>query len=44
MLDEQKGYTLPSGVYEISDSSFMLNNLLPEEVKKNITIDDVRLN
>ena len=38
-----KGYTLAPGVYEISDNNFMLKSQLPEEVKVNITIDDVRL-
>ena len=38
-----KGYTLPPGVYEITDINFMLKALLPNEVELNITIDDVRL-
>ena len=37
------GYTLPPGMYEIFDINFMLKSLLPEGVKVNITIDDVRL-
>ena len=34
-------YTLPPGMYEIIDISFMLKSILPKEVKVNITIDDV---
>ena len=36
-------YTLPPGYYETSYSNSMLRNLLPKEVKVNITIDDIRL-
>ena len=37
------GYTLPHGIYEITDNNLMLEILLPNEVKVNITIDDIRL-
>ena len=38
-----KGYTLPPGIFEISDNIMMLKSLLPDEAKKNISIDDIRL-
>ena len=37
------GYTLPVGIYEIDDIISMFMNLLPNKVKVNITIDDIRL-
>ena len=37
------GYTLPPGVYEISDNNFMLKSFLPGKIKVNNTIDDIRL-
>ena len=37
------GYTLPPGIYEISDFNLMLKSLLPDEVKVKITIDVIRL-
>ena len=37
------GYTLPQGKYEISDINLMLKSLLPDQVKVNITIDNIRL-
>ena len=37
------GYTLPLGTYEFSDLNLMLKSLLSNEVKVNITIDDIRL-
>ena len=37
------GYTLPPGLYEISVNNLMLKCLLPNDVKVNITIDDIRL-
>ena len=37
------GYTLPPGFFEVTDINFMLESLLPEEVKVNNTVDDVRL-
>ena len=36
-------YTLPPGIYEITDINSMLKSLLPDDVKVNITIDDIRL-
>ena len=38
-----KGYTLPPGIYEVTDINTTLKSLLPKEVKVNITIDDVRI-
>ena len=37
------GYTLPVGIYEISDINSMLEILLPNGVKVTTTIDDIRL-
>ena len=37
------GYTLPLGVYEISNFNWILKSLLPDNFKVNITIDDIRL-
>ena len=37
------GYTLPHGIYEISDFNSMLKSLLPFDVKVDITVDDIRL-
>ena len=37
------GYLLPEGKYEISDINLMLKSLLPDQVKVNITIDNIRL-
>ena len=37
------GYTVPPGVYQISDINSMLKFLLPNVVKVDITIDDFRL-
>ena len=37
------GYTVPPGIYEISDNKLMLKNLLPNEVKVNNKIDDKTL-
>ena len=37
------GYTLPLGKYEMSDINKTLQYLLPDNVKANIAIDDVRL-
>ena len=36
-------HTLPRGVYEIIDINFTLTSLLPKEIKRIITNDDVRL-
>ena len=36
------GNTLPPSIYETSDIKLMLKSLLPNDVKVNITIDDIR--
>ena len=36
-------YTLPPGLYKISDFTLMVKSLFPDEVKVNFTIDDIRL-
>ena len=41
---KRRGYTLPVGVYEVSDINSMLKSLLPDILKVNITIDNIRLN
>ena len=43
IVGSTKRYTLPPGIYEIIDNIFMLQSLLPNDVKVNITIDDVRI-
>ena len=40
---KRTGYSIQPGMYEIIDIIFMLKNLLPQEVKVDITIDGVRL-
>ena len=37
------GYSLPTGICEISDINSMLKSLLPDEVKIDNTIDHIRL-
>ena len=37
------GYTLPPGIYGITDFNLMLKSFLPLELKKNISVDDNRL-
>ena len=37
------GYTLRPELYEISDLNLMIESLLPNKVRVNITIDDIRL-
>ena len=37
------GHSLPPGINEISDNNLMLKFLLPDEVKVNISNDDIRL-
>ena len=37
------GYTLPPVVNEISDFVSRIKSLVPDDVKVNITIDDIRL-
>ena len=39
---ERTGYTLPPGIYEVSDINTTLKYLLPDIVKVSITIDDSR--
>ena len=38
-----EGYTLPLGVFEMTDINLMLKSLVPKEVNQKITNDDVRL-
>ena len=40
---ERTGYTLPPGIYEISDINRTVEYLLPDIVRVNTTIHDVRL-
>ena len=37
------GYTLPPGVYKISDIILVLKSLLPTKFEEKITLDDIRL-
>ena len=37
------GCTLPPGINKISDNNLVLKSLLPDELRVNITIDDIRL-
>ena len=37
------GYTIPPGIYKITDINIMLRSLLPKKVKVNITIDVRRI-
>ena len=37
------GFSLDPGIYEIVDLNNTLNHILPDNVKKNVTIDDIRL-
>ena len=37
------GYRLSPGIYEISDIKLMLKSILPDDVKVDFTIDDIRL-
>ena len=36
-------YTLPPGIFEISDFKLRINSFLPDDVKVDITIDNKRL-
>ena len=36
-------YTLPIGVYELSDINLILKSLLPKDVKIGITFDNIRI-
>ena len=40
---ERSGYSLNPGIYEIVDLNNTLKHILPDNVKVNITIDDIRL-
>ena len=43
-IDESTfGYVLPVGIYKFTDKNSMINSLLTNEVKVNISIDDIRL-
>ena len=37
------GYTLPPGVYVVSDLKLMLKSLLHDDVKVSLTMDDIGL-
>ena len=40
---KRTGYSLYRGIYEVIDSNNTLKHILPNNVKVNITIDDIRL-
>ena len=40
---KRTGYSLIPGIYEVVDLNTTLKHILPDNVKVNITIDDVRL-
>ena len=40
---ERTGYSLNPGIYEVVDLNNTLNHILPNNVKVNITIDDIKL-
>ena len=40
---KRTGYSLNPGIYEVVDSNNTLKHILPNNVKVNITIDDIRL-
>ena len=40
---KRTGYSLDQGIYEIIDINNTLKHILPDNVKVNITIDDIRL-
>ena len=40
---ERRGYSLNPGFYEVADLNNTLKHILPDNVKVNITIDDIRL-
>ena len=40
---KRKGYSLNPGIYEIVDLNNTLKHILPDNVKVNVTIDDIRL-
>ena len=40
---KRTGYSLNPGIYEIVDLNNTLKHILPNNVKENVTIDDIRL-
>ena len=40
---KRTGYSLNPGIYEVIDLNNTLKHILPDNVKVNITIDDIRL-
>ena len=40
---ERKGYSLNPGIYVVIDLNNTLKHILPDNVKVNVTIDDIRL-
>ena len=40
---KRTGYSLKPGIYEVVDINNSLKHILPNNVKVNITIDDIRL-
>ena len=40
---KRTGYSLDPGIYEVVDLNNTLKHILPDNVKVNITIDDIRL-
>ena len=40
---ERRGYSLNPGIYEVNDLNNMLKHILPNNVKVNVRIDDIRL-
>ena len=40
---KRTGYSLNPGIYEVSDLNNTLKNILPDNVKVSVTIDDIRL-
>ena len=40
---KRRGYSLNPGLYEVTDLKNTLKHILPDNVKVNITIDDIRL-
>ena len=40
---KRTGYSLNPGIYEVADLNNILKYILPDNVKVNITIDDIRL-
>ena len=43
ITDSTNGYSLPVGIYEVADITWMLKSLLQDEVKVIFTIADFRL-